>query len=652
MKNIIKSMFALALGAMAFTACSDNDDNINGQSAQLTPMTFTASMEGQGSTRTGIDYTEIWWMESDKLSIFDGAGNREFLLQGGVGTTSATFVGEAAKADNYYALYPYTKDASLSSGKITGAVLPAKQTVFDEQYVDPTATLMMAKTDDAQMLEFKNVCAYIKVTPKFACSAITFTSKGTESLAGTVTLDYNDGEPTATVTSGGTNEVTLTGNIVAYMDYYIAVLPATLEDEFAITFTTEIGDYQLTSPKTLELTRNNVTNFGEINFEDLRPTQKGSADATIGEGTQKVKWVQLWEGGPKFAEYNVGVTDGKAESFGGYYAWGGSQDKVDDHDTGTTDLKGNKDTATKLWGTNWRMPTKAELEALISSDNCIVERIENYNGTNINGLLCKGKTGTAYENNSIFLPEAGFFNVSYVTPNGLCYWSSTPLDSDKAYELYDVSGNPELLNDDKYYGCSVRAVLNEIPTTGTAEATIGGVATDVNWVQLWKDGPKFAEYNVGVTDSKAESYGGYYKWSDDIASTQWGNNWRMPTSEELQALLDNCDVERIDGNTKKYKETTIKGYLFKGKAITIYGNNSIFLPEAGYSFYGMTWDCGHYWSSTKYDDSNHKYLYWYTNSQGQPIVFMSNGQNAWGNSVRAVLKDSSGASTEGLIIDD
>ncbi len=476
MKNIIKSMFALALGAMAFTACSDNDDNINGQSAQLIPMTFTASMNGQGSTRATIDNTDITWTAKDKLSIFDGTGNREFVLQGGVGTTSATFVGEAAKADNYYALYPYTKDASLSLGKITSAVLPAKQTVFDEQYVDSTAMLMMANTDDAQTLEFKNVCAYLMVQTNFDCSAITLTSNGTESLAGTVTLDYNDGEPTATVTSGGTNEVSLTGNIVANKDYFIAVLPATLESGYTITFTTKDGDEYQTTISALTFARNHVRKEGPFALEDLdKVTIRGSADATIGEGTQKVKWVQLWEDGPKFAEYNVGVTDGKAESFGGHYTWGGSYNNTppatwtDDHNTGTADLTDDSDTATKLWGSNWRMPTNLELQALINTGNCDIERIDGdtkkYKETTIKGYLFKGKAGTAYENNSIFLPAAGFNGTGEMDclDEGF-YISSTHHESDAtAYHLYlNNSTNPFITDADPNLALSVRAVLKEI----------------------------------------------------------------------------------------------------------------------------------------------------------------------------------------------
>lgn len=85
------------------------------------------------------------------------------------------------------------------------------------------------------------------------------------------------------------------------------------------------------------------------NDDPVVPTNKTTGVATRTGGIS-VKWVQLWKGGPKFAEYNVGATHDMAEDYGKLYAWGGSQDKVDDHNTGSVVLKGTDDTATKLWG--------------------------------------------------------------------------------------------------------------------------------------------------------------------------------------------------------------------------------------------------------------------------------------------------------------
>ena len=186
----------------------------------------------------------------------------------------------------------------------------------------------------------------------------------------------------------------------------------------------------------------------------------GTAEIT---GGTVVKWVQLWAGGPKFAEYNVGVTDGNAESCGGYYCWGGSKDKDpgSDYNDGTVELTGDNDTATKLWGSEWRMPTQAELQALLA--NCDVEVIEDLeNAGKILGTKYTGKA-EPYSSNSIFLPAAGYCysgSLQLQDNNGF-YWSSTHNGSSNAYDLAFGSGGQGVGNDCRYYGFSVRAVLNE-----------------------------------------------------------------------------------------------------------------------------------------------------------------------------------------------
>ncbi|MBQ0021333.1 MAG: hypothetical protein KBT39_12535 [Bacteroidales bacterium] len=186
----------------------------------------------------------------------------------------------------------------------------------------------------------------------------------------------------------------------------------------------------------------------------------GTAKATIGGSEVDVNWVQLWENGPRFAVYNVGVTDSKAESYGGHYAWGGSNNESTfDQNTGTTDLTGDSDTATKLWGSNWRMPTKDELQNL--NTYCDQEWTNNYNDTNVKGRIFKGKGD--YASKSVFLPAAGRFDGSHVTDVGTegYYWSSTPSGSLNAEYLYFVSGYAYVLVSSRHFGCSVRAVLAE-----------------------------------------------------------------------------------------------------------------------------------------------------------------------------------------------
>ena len=189
----------------------------------------------------------------------------------------------------------------------------------------------------------------------------------------------------------------------------------------------------------------------------------GAAPAAFGTGTAKrtgdidVTWVQLWKDGPKFAEYNVGAANNKAEDCGGYYCWGGSKDKDSNkaYKSGTNVLSGNDDTATKLWGSAWRMPTQAEVEALLA--NCSVV------WTTVNGVNGRKYTGKGdYKDNSVFLPAGGAYDRSRVSGLGSYggYWSSTP-DDDDAFYLYISSGDQTKDSESRAKGFSVRAVLAE-----------------------------------------------------------------------------------------------------------------------------------------------------------------------------------------------
>lgn len=219
---------------------------------------------------------------------------------------------------------------------------------------------------------------------------ICLTSKGTENLAGKIDINYNDGEPTTTVTANGTNTVYLVGTITAGNPYYIAVRPEALESGFTIEFlTADKGHYYARSTNNaLALARNNVKNLGEF----------------------------------------------------------------------TT---GDTDTATKLWGSNWRMPTKDEYEALVA--NCTKEW-KTVNG--MQGYMITGKGD--YSSNSVFFPAAG--TITEMIPGRTKweqkdefgkYWSSTPANDFSYVFTFNSSWQYLVTNTDPAQIFSVRAVLAE-----------------------------------------------------------------------------------------------------------------------------------------------------------------------------------------------
>ncbi len=85
---------------------------------------------------------------------------------------------------------------------------------------------------------------------------------------------------------------------------------------------------------------------------------------------------------------------------------------------------------------------------------------------------------------------------------------------------------------------------------------------------------------------------------DDVANVKWGGNWRMPTQDEFEELIDNCTWTWTTQNgVGGYRITSNKsGYT-----------GSIFLPAAGYitdaqrgSGYGYYWSSSLHTSDPKY----------------------------------------------------
>ena len=210
--------------------------------------------------------------------------------------------------------------------------------------------------------------------------------------------------------------------------------------------------------------------------------------------------VQLWAGGPYWAECNVGAS--KPEEYGYYFWWGdtvgytrsggtwndgsysdviwvsstGQQMSLSPFDSsscptykkdnstllsaGYFDSIGNlvatHDAATAHLGAPWRMPTNAELFALL--ENCTFTWITT-NG--VPGQLVTGKD--AYANRSIFLPATGRGRGSSLQGSGSYgyVWSSTqnPGNSGGAWGLYFDSGSCYGHSScGRYYGKSVRPV--------------------------------------------------------------------------------------------------------------------------------------------------------------------------------------------------
>ena len=194
-----------------------------------------------------------------------------------------------------------------------------------------------------------------------------------------------------------------------------------------------------------------------------------------------------------------------------------------------------------------------------------------------------------------------------------------------------------------------------IMSLAAVEAMAG--TENLGGVQLWENGPYWAECNVGAT--KPEEYGYYFWWGDTVgytpdggtcnkatysgvtwvssageqmnnspftSCTTWGKDnsalqsagyidstgnlvaahdaatahlgalWRMPTHAEFSTLISKCTTMWITTNG-------VAGRLVTGRGD--YADKSIFLPAAGYgdgSHFTFPGSHGIYWSSSPYSD--------------------------------------------------
>lgn len=100
-----------------------------------------------------------------------------------------------------------------------------------------------------------------------------------------------------------------------------------------------------------------------------------------------------------------------------------------------------------------------------------------------------------------------------------------------------------------------------------------------------------SDKDYGVVDNKT-----ILDATDDVAHKCWGEDWRIPTDDELQELLDNCTKQWVSN----YHGTGIAGYLLTSK-IQGYTGNSVFFPATGYVDATKVTSAGKsgiYWSST------------------------------------------------------
>ena len=156
----------------------------------------------------------------------------------------------------------------------------------------------------------------------------------------------------------------------------------------------------------------------------------------------------------------------------------------------------------------------------------------------------------------------------------------------------------------------------------------------------WGETKTKGNYNLGNYSYYDDNLKRYTSIGDNISGTEYdaanvnlGSDWRIPTKDEIQELIDMCTCEwtQISG---------VNGFKFTGS-----NGNSIFMPASGEM---VTSNCMygneylHYWSSNASSDSdvygmtnteNPIIVGWFSKWEGRPIRPVTTNPNAAGTPI-------------------
>lgn len=278
MKRILST---ICIFAALFASCTNEElpeasvgtnDNTN-----LVPMEFSVSGE---TNRTALQSDKtVHWESTDVISVLDGTNNNEFTTTDS--GASATFKGEAAEVETYYAVYPYSeKNALTAEGAIT-LRFPHEQ--LASEAAAPSIHNVLVGKSETKSFVMKNVGGLVYFSMNSSnITSVTLRGNNQEWIAGDATITLDEmGTPTIAQTATSSSvptyiydKITLTPEGETFTSgktYYIAV-PAGVEFSGGInlTFTNTEGlSATLTGSKALTIGRSQTHNLQAIDTESL-----------------------------------------------------------------------------------------------------------------------------------------------------------------------------------------------------------------------------------------------------------------------------------------------------------------------------------------------------------------------------------------------
>lgn len=301
------------LAVVILTACSNDD---NGDTQPKRGMTLNASVENLSSRATMTDENGTWkfaFTKGDKVSVSNSKISTYYTFTNNGSQFTSTDATATTEAVDWYAYFPSDEvDLTNQSGtfadvanKFAVAGKTAEATTGENNLsitlMPKVAVLRVVEVDKEGILDI-----HVKTDGKWV--------KG-------LTPTKNEANFTVSTSDSKVTLLHKAAGKVAAGEINYVVVPADVKIEI------------YNGNKLLNTTKDAGLKAGKYYTITSGPT-KGTEIATINGKEEKIEWVQLWAGGPRFATKNV------AEEM----TWTEAA-KTDNY----------------VWGANWRTPTAEEV---------------------------------------------------------------------------------------------------------------------------------------------------------------------------------------------------------------------------------------------------------------------------------------------------
>ena len=275
MKTIFNTLFITAAAVFAFSCEKPANDNITPSEENLVELTLTVGAD----TKTqlgGENNTSIIWQENDKLIVFDGTANREFAIKDfEPGKNSAVFTGLALPAEKYYVVHstaegsePVFTVPDEGDPYVTGIQVANVQKAVKGSY-DPAAfaSVGIAEVKEGETdlsVQMRNTCSLVKVSLKSSDIKTIEISTPDENKYLTAKCKYiiRVYPGIAAQSDRYLSAVLDSESAMEPGDYYIAILPRTLNN-LQVTYTKADGSTaSVTAEGEFDFTRSSIVPLG------------------------------------------------------------------------------------------------------------------------------------------------------------------------------------------------------------------------------------------------------------------------------------------------------------------------------------------------------------------------------------------------------